>query len=65
MNKIKLIINYSYQQFGTNSYSVLNRSIILTYNNVDEITNESIKKVLYKIHQTNAFDILEIKQIIN
>lgn len=59
---IKLIVNYYIQVWNGEKYYNKNQSLILTFETIEEISNQKIEEVLYEKHKY-TFTIESISQI--
>ena len=59
---IKLIVNYYIQVWNGEKYYNKNQSLILTFETIEEISNQKIEEILYENHKY-TFTIESIHQI--
>ena len=59
---IKLIVNYHIQVWNGEKYYNKNQSLILTFETIEEISNQKIEEILHEKHKY-AFTIESISQI--
>lgn len=59
---IKLIVNYHIQVWNGEKYYNQNQSLILTFETIEEISNQKIEEILHEKHRY-AFTIESISQI--
>jgi hypothetical protein len=59
---IKLIVNYYTQEWNGQTYCNKNHSLILTFETLEEISNQKVEEILHKKHKY-IFIIESIQQI--